>query len=51
MPQMSKKRRYAKSAMAPVRKDVSNGLFKTFKAATLIIIEDEIESELSAYSL
>ena len=47
MPPLSKKRRYAKSAMSLVGRDISTGFFKTLKAATLIIIEDEIEEELS----
>ena len=46
MPQLSKKRRYAKSAMSLVGRDIRSGLFKTLKAATLIVIEDEIENEL-----
>ena len=45
MPPLSKKRRYAKSAMSLVERDISTGFFKTLKAATLIIIEDEIENE------
>ena len=46
----SKKRRYAKSAMSLVGRDISAGFFKTLKAATLIIIEDEIENETSQTS-
>ena len=48
MPPLSKKRRYAKSAMSPVGRDIRSGLFTTLKAAALIVIEDEIENELSA---
>ena len=51
MPPLSKKRRYAKSAMSLVGRDISTGYFKTLKVATLIIIEDEIENELSAYDI
>ena len=51
MPPLSKKRRYAKSAMSLVGRDISTGFLKTFKAAILIIIEDEIENELSAYDI
>ena len=47
MPPLSKKRRYAKSAMSLVGRDIRSGLFTTtLKAATLIVIEDEIENEL-----
>ena len=46
MPQLSKKRRYAKSAISLVGRDIRSGLFTTLKAATLIVIEDEIENEL-----
>ena len=45
---LMKKRRYAKSAMSLVGRDIRSGLFITLKAATLIVIEDEIENELSA---
>ena len=31
--------------MSLVERDISTGFFKTLKAATLIIIEDEIENE------
>ena len=51
MPPLSKKRRYAKSAMSLVGRDISTGFLKTFKAAILIIIEDEIENDLSAYDI
>ena len=34
--------------MSLVGRDISTGFFKTLKAAILIIIEDEIENELSA---
>ena len=51
MPPLSKKRRYAKSAMSLVGRDIRSGLFKTLKAATLIVIEDEIENELSAHDM
>ena len=47
MPPLSKKRRYAKSAMSLAGRDISTGFFKTLKAAILIIIEDEIENELT----
>ena len=46
-----KKRRYAKSAMSLVGRDIRSGLFITLKAATLIVIEDEIENELSAHDM
>ena len=51
MPPLSKKRRYAKSAMSLVGREIISGLFKTLKAATLIVIEDEIENELSAHDM
>ena len=51
MPPLSKKRRYAKSAMSLVGRDIRSGLFETLKAATLIVIEDEIENELSAHDM
>ena len=51
MPPLSKKRRYAKFAMSLVGRDMSTGFFETLKAAILIIIEDEIENELSAYDI
>ena len=41
MPLLSKKRRYAKSAMSLVGGDISTG-FKTLKAATVIIIEGAV---------
>ena len=37
--------------MSLVGRDISTGYFKTLKEATLIIIEDEIENELSAYDI
>ena len=37
--------------MSLVGRDISTGFFKTLKAATLIIIEDEIEEKLSAYDI
>ena len=37
-----RRERYAKSAMSLAGRDISTGFFKTLKAATLIIIEDEI---------
>ena len=51
MPPLSKKRRYAKSAMSLVGREIRSGLFKTLKAATLIVIEDEIENELSTHDM
>ena len=39
MPPLSKKRRYAKSAMSLVGRDIRSGLSRTLKAATLIVIE------------
>ena len=51
MPPLSNKRRYAKSAMSLVGRDISTGYSKTLKEATLIIIEDETENELSAYDI
>ena len=51
MPSLSNKGRYAKSAMSVVRRDIRSGLFTTLKAATLIIIEDEIGNELSAHDM
>ena len=51
MPPLSKKRRYAKSAMSLVGRDISTGFFKTLKAAILIMIGDEIENELGAYDI
>ena len=37
--------------MSLVGRDIRSGLFKTLKAATLIVIEDEIENELSAHDM
>ena len=39
------KRKYAKSAMSLVERNISNGMFKTLKAAALIVFEVEIEDE------
>ena len=51
MPPMSKKRRYAKSVMSLVGKNISNGMFRSLKASALIVIEDEIENELYTYDI
>ena len=51
MPILSETRRYAKSALSLVGRDIINGLFKTLNAATLVAIEDETENELSAYDI
>ena len=52
MPPLSKKRRYAKSAMSLVGRDISTGLFRSLKASALIVIEDdEIENELCTYDI
>ena len=48
---MSKKRRYAKSAMSLVGRNISNGMFRSLNASALIVIEDEIEKELSTYDI
>ena len=37
--------------MSLVGREIRSGLFKTLKAATLIVIEDEIENELSAHDM
>ena len=39
------KRRYANSAMSLVERNISNGMFKTLKAAALIVFEVEIDNE------
>ena len=51
MPPMSKKRRYAKSVMSLVGRNISNGMFRSLKASALIVIEDEIENELYTYDI
>ena len=41
MPPLANKRRYAKSAMSRVGRDISTGLFQSLKASALIVIEDD----------
>ena len=50
MPPLSKKRRYAKSAMSRVGRDISTGLFQSLKASALIVIEDD-EIEKCTYDI
>ena len=51
MPPMSKKRRYAKSAMSLVGRNISNDMSRSSKASAMIVTEDEIKYQPSTYDI
>ena len=51
MPPMSKKRRYAKSAMFLVGRNISNDMPRSSKASALIVTEEKIKNQLSTYDI